>query len=41
MNTALIIGSFIFVGLWMWVGCEMYNAPEVDENENPIEKPKN
>lgn len=38
MNTLFIIGSFVFIGVWMWIGCELLNAPTYDENEMPIEE---
>jgi hypothetical protein len=38
MSTLFIIGSFIFIGVWMWIGCELLNAPTYDENEMPIEE---
>ena len=38
MNTLFIIGSVVFIGVWMWIGCELLNAPTYDENEMPIEE---
>jgi hypothetical protein len=28
----------IFVVVWVWIISEIMNAPEYDEDENPIEK---
>jgi hypothetical protein len=32
----VIIGGFTLI--WGWIIYELYNAPEFDEDENPIDK---
>ncbi len=32
------IAIAIFIVLWVWIISEIMNAPEYDEDENPIEK---
>jgi hypothetical protein len=34
----IVIAAIMFLALWGWIGYEIYNAPEYDENENPIDK---
>ena len=34
----MVIGVFIL--LWTWIGFEIHNAPELDENGNLIKKKK-
>lgn len=36
MITNILIIVFIFA--WVWIITELMNAPEYDEDENPIEK---
>ena len=38
MNIA--IASIMFLSIWVWILYEMYNAPEVDENGNIVNKDK-
>ena len=38
MNIAIVAVMFLII--WGWLSYEIYNAPEYDENEMPIVKPK-
>ena len=40
MNLAIGLAVGVFVLLWIWIGFEIKNAPEVDENENIINNDK-
>ena len=33
MTTATILALVIFLGLWVWLGFEIYNAPRFNEDE--------
>lgn len=34
------ISITVFIAVWVWIISEIMNAPEYDENENPIDKNK-
>jgi hypothetical protein len=34
-----LLGILILIGLWIWIGYELYNAPEMDDQGN-IKKKK-
>ena len=40
MNTGVIITIVIIVAIWGWIFYEMRIAPDVDENDNIIDKDK-
>ena len=39
MNSNILFGATaLFLGIWIWITLEIFNAPLVDENENIIEE---
>ena len=33
MEILIGIGTTIFIGIWIWIGRELYNAPLLDEED--------
>jgi hypothetical protein len=39
VNSNILFGVIaLFLGIWIWVIVELFNAPLVDENENIIDE---